>query len=526
MVRCCLLFTVRSESRLTRPTILERQKILETREQATAEQKELMRQTDGHGRIRKTDIEESRRHAARVAKERDQATQDPRRTQIPIEIRSVEEKIDAIKRQIEDDRMVLDSLRHCAENQNAITMLQEQCEKDAEAFEETFRDQSFLFQKHNLKPEQPIPDSENDHDGSQLVSLVEGILDRVREKHEAVKSDLSKAEDDLARTQRGCNERSAVLANHQQSLNSVKGRLEQLEGENGSVAQAQKLIETLRIHEAGLGLSPPNKNASPQDLVDYLDERLNTIEEDAPVDDAQYVRKLLRKLQRMARVQDDSPEGFSLVCPCCDREMNAPEVKVFKNKLDSLKQDSPLVTTEDAEVAEYNKLKARYEDWRKSINGKMEDLRDFRRLREEKLRLEMSLEQLGADLSTYQATLAEHKEYTKTVQTEVDELKDLLDACRRLSGDASRISEKRMQIDQKKQDMSMDTAFAGRDLRAVEREIADKMEEKDSYTNKINRLNREMTGLNNRIATLSAQVSLVCNWEGIWSIRKLIDHNT
>ncbi|KAL7578370.1 hypothetical protein ACA910_012772 [Epithemia clementina (nom. ined.)] len=485
----------------------ERQKLAEQREKASAEQRELVRQMDGHGRVRKTDIEDTRRQATRLAKERDQANSDPRRTQIPVEIRSLEEKIDSTKREIEDDRMVLESLRHCAENLSAITMLQEQCEKDVEALEETYRDQSFLLQKHNLKPDEAIPSSDDDPDGHKLVSFVESIFDKVREKFETVKSDLSKAEDDVAKTQRSCNERSAVLSSQQQSLHTVTTRLEQLEGEQGSVVQAQKMVEALRIHEAGIGLSPPSKDAPPQDLLTYINSRLSEIEEDAPADDAEFARKLLKKLERLAKRPDDSPQGFSLVCPCCDRGMAGDEVRNFKTKMDSLKKDSSLVKTADADVAVYNNLKARYEEWRQFLNEKMEDLRDYRRFREEKLKLEISLEQQNDDLATFQATLTGHKDNAKTIQAELDELKDLLDACKRLSGEASRISEKRMQIDQKKQDMTLDTAYADRDLRTVEREIADKMEEKDGFMNKINRLNKEMTALNNRITQLSTQAA-------------------
>ena len=462
---------------------------------------------DSHGRIRKTDIEETRRNAAKLAKDRDLANSDSRRTQIPVEIRSLEEKIDVIKRKIEDDRMVLDSLRHSAENQNAITMLQEQCEKDVEALEDMFRDQSYLLQKHNLKPEKAMPASGEDLDGQELLSFVEGILDSVSEKHDALSSDLAKAEESVSRTQRSCNERSAVLSSQQQSLHVVTNRLEQLEGEHGSVTQAQKMIEDLRVHEAGLGLSPPSKDVSPQDLVRYIDSRLSELEDDAPTDDVEFARKLLKKLEKMAVVPDNSPQGFTLICPCCDREMKGQEPKVFKTKMASLKESSSLVKAADAEVTEHNQLKARYERWRKSATEKMDDLRDFRRLREEKQKLELALEQQQDDLNTFHVTLSEHKESAKDIKSEVDELKELLEACRRWSGDASRISEKRMQIDQKKQDMSLETAFAGRDLRTVEREISDQMEEKDNHMNRINRLNREMTTLNNRIATLSTQAS-------------------
>lgn len=485
----------------------ERQKIAEQREKASAEQRELVRQMDGHGRIRKLDIEETRRQATKYAQERDQANNDQRRTQIPVEIRSLEEKIDSAKRQIEDDRMVLDSLRHCAENQNTINMLAEQCAKDVEALEESFRDQSYMLQKHNLKPDQAIPTSDDDHDGQNLISFVEGLFDKVRERYDNVKSDLTKAEDDVARTQRSCNERSAVLSSQQQSLHSVMARLEQLEGEQGNVAQFHKMLDALRQNEAYLGLSPPSKDVSPQDLLSYIDFRLMKIEEDAPVDDAEFARKLLKKLERLARVPDNSPQGFSLICPCCAREMKGQEVKTFKTTMDSLKVESSLVKIADAEVAEYNASKARYEEWRKSLNSQMEDLRDFRRLREEKVRLEMAMEQQSDDLSTFTTTLIQHKEGATAIKTELDELKELFDACKQWSGDASRISEKRMQIDQKKHDLTLDTAVDGRDLRTVEREIAEKMEEKDSFMNKINRLNKEMTSLNNRIAQLSTQAS-------------------
>lgn len=473
-----------------------------------AEQRDLVKQMDGHGRIRKPDIEETRRQAAKYARERDLANSDPRRNQIPVEIRSLEEKIDSNKRQIEDDRIVLDSLRHCAENQNAITMLAEQCDKDVEALEESFRDQSYMLQKHNLKPDQAIPASDGDEDGQKLVSFVENLYDKVREKYEAVKSDLVKAEDDVSRSQRSCNERSAVIATQQQSLHSVTARLEQLEGEHGSVVQAQKMVEALRIHEAGLGIPPPSKDVSPQELRIYIDSRLSAIEDDAPADDVEFARKLLKKLERMANVPDDGPQGFRLVCPCCAREMKGlQEAKAFKTQMDLLKQESSLIKTPDAEVVQYTKLKAKYEEWRRSLNDKMEDLRDFRRLREEKIRLELILEQQSDDMSTLQATLTKHKDTATAINAELAELRELLDSSKQWSSDASRISEKRMQIDQKKHDMTLDTDLTGRDLRIVEREIADKMEEKDSFMNKINRLNKEMTALNTRVAQLSTQAS-------------------
>jgi DNA repair protein RAD50 len=83
-------------------------------------------------RFRKSDVEEAKRNAARLADERDVANSDPRRTEIPTEIRSLEEKIDKFKREIDDDQIALNDLRHSAEAQNAIAVLREQSTKELE----------------------------------------------------------------------------------------------------------------------------------------------------------------------------------------------------------------------------------------------------------------------------------------------------------------------------------------------------------------------------------------------------------
>ena len=211
------------------------------------------------------------------------------------------------------------------------------------------------------------------------------------------------------------------------------------------------------------------RDSPPQEVLDYLDDRLAEIEEDAPSDDADFARKLLRKLGRLAKVPDDSDIGYRLVCPCCDREMNRDETGVFKAKLEALKQDSALVKTSSAEVDEYNNMKASYEKWRKSMSSKMDDLRDHKRLREERANLELALDTARDDLERHQGQLQEEQATASTLRSEVEELRDLLDHVRRWSTDAARISEKRMQIGQKRQDMTLDTALHGRDLRSVER---------------------------------------------------------
>jgi DNA repair protein RAD50 len=237
-----------------------------------------------------------------VAKERDIATSDPRRNDIPIEIRQLEEKIDSIKRRLEDDKIELDSLRHSAEAQNAISVLQEQCSKDLESLEESMREQSFVLQKYNLHSTAKLPRSGDDNDGDQIVQVFESIQDSVRDKYGSMSLELSRATDDVARTQHQVSEKSAILASSRQTLASLRSKLDYLGGENGSVAKVRQVAEELRRHEAAIGFQTQVSENDPRELVSYLEQRLKKVEEDAPAGEApEMARKLLKKLKKMVR---------------------------------------------------------------------------------------------------------------------------------------------------------------------------------------------------------------------------------
>ena len=56
-------------------------------------------------------------------------------------MRSCEQKIDLLKREIEDDEMALKDLRRSAESQNSVAVLLEQCTKDFEILQESIQEQ-------------------------------------------------------------------------------------------------------------------------------------------------------------------------------------------------------------------------------------------------------------------------------------------------------------------------------------------------------------------------------------------------
>lgn len=487
----------------------ERAKLEKQREEWHAEYKSLAAQIEQLPRIKKNEIEELRRQATRLAKERDDANRNPRRGEIQTEVRIEEDHVHSVKRQIEDDRMVLEQLRHCAEAQNAIVVLKDQCRNDVENLSESITDKAQLLQQYDLNVELPVED-ENQNDGSALQDYVENKHDRVRELHTAKKQELETANTALSRTQKAFSEKSAVLGSKQQRHAAIDAKLTRLNAQGGSVTRAKVIVNTIYDHEVGIHENPPAKDSSPSVLIEYLDTRLKVIEEDAPgnTEDAKVAKKVLKQIAKRVRVYDDTGKNVtSFTCPCCARALDSDdEVKTFDNTMKALIHGD-IIAFDEAEFNKFKALQKQYKGWRASIGKLADDLRDFRRMSEEAKALEQEIQDARKECQTIQTTLTQQKKQTAKLQAEVDDLRNLQDTTKRWADDASRIKEKRMQIGQKNIDLSVSQAGAGRDLRTVEKEMADRMEQKDSHMNNINRLNKEMTQLNNMVASLSTQVS-------------------
>jgi uncharacterized protein (DUF3084 family) len=133
-------------------------------------------------------------------------------------------------------------------------------------------------------------------------------------------------------------------------------------------------------------------------------------------------------------------------CPCCERIMtNDQEVAAFDDKMKWLIKESSFVHIDEDELQLYNALEKKYKDWRSALNVFLEDVRDFHRLTEEAKVLEQEMHEARDDSGTHQTSLARQKDQVKNLQSEVDDLRNLLDTSKRWAYDASRIKEKRLQ---------------------------------------------------------------------------------
>ena len=471
------------------------------------ELKELSSKAEGGVRVRKTDVEDIRRRVEKLVKQRDQANSDPRREEIPTEIRRLEEKVDSIKRQIEDDRIALDGLRMCADAENQISMLREQCTKDRELLEENMKDHSFTLGKYNLQPTGNLP-GYDENEGRDLVAYVETLVDKAQAEHTKFKNALAKADEEVTKCQKTLNEMLATGASKQQNLQSTAARIDTLR--SGAVAQVEKTISSLRKFETENNLESVSENSPIQSIIDHLDERIKDLNDDSPLDDADYSKKLLKKLRKLAKkkASDGQVDGYS--CPCCSRAMDENEYAVFRETIQELSTESPLVEVDENAMEQHNATKERYSKWRKTLADNASDFREYGRLQKESAAAEAEVQKLMEGVAAQKSTLLGLADKVTEVRNETEEVRELVEVCRRLAEDAHRIKDKRLQINQKNDELTV-TSTSGRDLRTVEKDLQAKSDKKEEKIQQINKLNKEMTELNNRVANLATQTSQLEN---------------
>jgi DNA repair protein RAD50 len=279
----------------------DRERLGKESSEARRELQSINSQVSTTSRHRKSDVEEAKRVAAKFSKERDEANADPRRTEIPTEIRSMEEKIDKYKREIEDDQIALRDLRHSAEAQNAIAVLREQCAKDLETLQERMQEETYAMQKNKISFPPELPGARGgDANGEELVTAFESMVVSVTSKHESANLELIKATADMNGIQRLVSEKSALLSYNQNMLAPKKARMNLLSGENGSIDKVRRVVKAVREYQQSIGITTPNLDESqPQELLSYLESRLQ--EEEAESTEGiqpQVIKKVITRLKK------------------------------------------------------------------------------------------------------------------------------------------------------------------------------------------------------------------------------------
>ena len=123
------------------------------------------------------------------------------------------------------------------------------------------------------------------------------MKDVIKQKFDNEDTEVSRVNEQLNQTQKILSEKTALMTNSQQTIKTLKPKIDRL---NGSVEKAKKVAQDLRRHDAVLGLSVRVNEQSPKELLAYIDERLDTIEEDSPVEiSLSAMKKIAKRLQKM-----------------------------------------------------------------------------------------------------------------------------------------------------------------------------------------------------------------------------------
>lgn len=179
---------------------------------------------------------------------------------------------------------------------------------------------------------------------------------------------------------------------------------------------------------------------------------------------------------------------------------------------------SALFNIDPAKIQRDRSTKTNFERWKKAVSRAMGDVVEHMRLSVEVQNTAQVVRELESALSEQERGLLALKSEKSELQSDVDDLRHLSDCAKRWVVDAGRIASKKERINEKNNDLTMSMSVidsGNRDLRTVERELDEKREEKDALMGKIARLNKEMTQINSRVASLSTQVSLLTFWKDI-----------
>jgi chromosome segregation ATPase len=434
-----------------------------------------------------------------VVKQRDEYNNDQRRTQIQTEIRQIEEKMDKIKRTIDDDSIVLERLKTTADAQSIVSTLEAQVAKALESLDELINDEAVFLEKQGFT----VPDLSNasDQDPDQIPASLEKMLKAATNRHDDAKANLDQSMEKFLNSQRLLSEKSALFASSQKTLASLRVKLQHLSTVTGEWNAVQ---ESIRPNEAEFFGDSDFVGGDLVAVSHHIEKQLAKLEDHLmDVVEPEATTRLVRKLAKWIKKRTQSGK----ICPCCQQNADAEELEQFLGAF--MAEGSELIKKSVGDSSTGRKAKSFYENVRKKIGSLQGGLHDVARISEEISELENGTKRLQEEISQCNDTLKSLTSEKDTEQSNVDDIRGLMELIRRWIDDANRISEKRLEIQQKRLDLSAASGTDGdKDLRTVDREIVELREEKDNLAAKINRLNKEVTEINRRISDASTRVSL------------------
>jgi chromosome segregation ATPase len=445
----------------------------------------------------------------------EKASQDPELPDIPIKIKSLQNKIDQVNREIQEDQEALRSLRQECDTQNEISILRQQIQRDVDALHEFIQSHSSSFARFNVQVPNPLPGKEDDPDGDLFVNTMGTVANAFREKFDVATSAWEKASGDADNKQQFVSEKSALLSHNREVLASLRQKLDALSKEDSNVTKFEREVASLKKFEVSAGVVANFDDKDPSKVVAYLTSRIEAVEASASASEAVPPEMLARVIDQLTEVANyrnpETGEVEDQLCPCCRRSFeDVAAARQFKKSMAQLKSSQSVLLQTDKEKVEKDRTAiANYQRWRKTVSECMGDVLNYTRMEGEANDLEKTVADDEKELATAEKELQDLNNNSADLKKELEELRGLADISKRWNDDASRIATSKGQVRMKEDfsvNMSMSTTLSGgRDLRTVEADLERHQAQKDKLNDQVTVINKRQTELTQRLNMFSQQ---------------------
>lgn len=342
------------------------------------------------------------------------------------EIRGLNEKVEAIRDEIEDKQRAKLRLKSTSGLQARIEMMKENCNSDAKALHESIEGKLDALKSFEIEVPDDLPNDPT------IVTPVQEIADSIDLMYQSLKRKAAKGTEKLEKAKQSQVQQSATFSTLTSTLASLEKRRDVLLQDNQSVGKVKRVVS--EMSQAGAQMDWNIENEEPHKLVEMLDKSIKELEEAAPGSiPPNDLVKVLKQIKALGKNNNE--------CPCCKRAFSGNEKKVFTTGIRDLgdKTNSPLLNSDPAEMELYQARISQLKKWREEVFSCMSDLNEYHRIvaditdkKPAILHGEGVLKALNADVEKLESEVSAENRKEET-------LRDILSHSKRWREQASRI---------------------------------------------------------------------------------------
>ena len=229
-----------------------------------------------------------------IARELENLNKSDQRETLGAEIRSHNERINAIDEDIESKMNMRKRYQRSATMQNKLNLLKENRAKDATKLKDMLQSKTATLRSFDID----VPDDLDDV--ASIAPFVRDAQDTISKKYNDANKKVAEAKEAEAKTQQAISQQQGTNASLIQSRNVLQQRQTMLNQEDKSVGKIKALLPQL-FDSSGFRIEDfVVERDDPQLLLDSLDEYLKKLEDNSPEQLApESVSKLMRRLKKL-----------------------------------------------------------------------------------------------------------------------------------------------------------------------------------------------------------------------------------